>query len=117
MPIEIFRWIGVTVFGAVSLFFILGNPIWTWTARRAGRSYSWAPVFGGLAGAIAIMLAPVGTIRQRLTFAWIPFVLDLTIPLAIYFSLIVVPREFLRPGASGQSGRPLNDKTDEGRGR
>jgi hypothetical protein len=75
------------------------------------------PFIGGLAGAAAILLAPVGTMEQRLAYAWIPIVLDITFPMYLYLLVVVLPRAILRRLASSSPGAAPEDRTNEERSR
>jgi hypothetical protein len=79
------RWIITSLFGLLSLFFLLGNPIAAWLAMKRERSYSVAGFVGGLAGVVSILALPLGTWQTRMSFAWIPLVLDYSYALAAYF--------------------------------
>ncbi len=110
---EILRWVGAALLGALSLIIIVGNPLAARAEVRAGRGYSWIPIIGGMLGASAIMLAPLGTLRQRLYVAWIPFVLDLTIPMVIWALVQTSRKDGFASSRSREQGgaAPDNEET------
>ena len=74
-------WILVSVLGALSLLLIVGNPVAGYLARRRGKNYSFVPFFGGVFGALSLSFCPIQAVRY---FAWIPLILDLSIPMFLY---------------------------------
>ncbi|MEE8472164.1 MAG: hypothetical protein V3S82_03230 [Dehalococcoidia bacterium] len=50
---------------------------WRQWVRGEVDGISPAPIIGGLAGFIGVLVAPIESIATRLAFAWMPLVLDL----------------------------------------
>ncbi|MCE5266481.1 MAG: hypothetical protein LLG00_01155 [Planctomycetaceae bacterium] len=69
------------VFGAISLLFIIGNPVAGVIAKRRGKSYSCAPFLGGIFGSLCLCVCPI---HGAYYFAWIPLILDITFPSFLY---------------------------------
>ncbi len=80
--------IAAALFGACSLFLILGNHIHATISRWRKKSFSFVPFFGGLSGAVAMWIAPIDGLWR---VAWIPLLADVTIPGAI---LVFAPMMF-----------------------
>ena len=76
--VEVMRWIAALALVVVWLYFVADNA-YTFSRHYAdsadGRPYS--PFLGGLAGAVAVLVVPLGTIDERYPFALIPPILDL----------------------------------------
>lgn len=73
------RWVAVVVLGALALALAAVNA---WVVARGGFTRRWigrsvAPVLGGVSGALALVLAPVGDFDERAGMAWLPLVADL----------------------------------------
>jgi len=78
MIINIIRWALAGFAGALFLL-LAGFNFWCWFAqiRKPDAPHvSIVPIFGGIIGCIAILLAPVAVLLHRLYFAWIPLLLD-----------------------------------------
>jgi hypothetical protein len=72
------QWVVASALAGLWLLLALynGQLAWQQFVRRRDDGRGLAPVFGGLFGAGAVMLAPVGTAQDRIVFAWLPVVLD-----------------------------------------
>ena len=73
------RWVAVVVLGALAVALAAINA---WVVARGGFTRRWigrsvAPVLGGLSGALALVLAPVGDLDERAGVVWLPLVADL----------------------------------------
>ncbi|MFP3943429.1 MAG: hypothetical protein ACLFWF_06035 [Alphaproteobacteria bacterium] len=79
-----FRWAAVVMLAALFLVFAAYNGVSAWQrwVRRAPAP-SWAPVAGGAFGLMAVLTLPAGTFAERLWFAWIPLLLDVSIPVTV----------------------------------
>ena len=85
MSFTILVWIAVSLLGLIFLALALFNA-WSMVIQvtRPGQPHvSPAPLVGGVAGMIAVLLLPIGSISQRLLFAPLPLILDLGC--ALYF--------------------------------
>ena len=63
---------------------IASNLITPFVARRAGQSVSMVPLVGGILGAAGMMVLPIAGVRN---YAWLPLLLDISIPLTVVFGL------------------------------
>ena len=75
------RWIATGLLAALSAFVIVGNPLEAWRASREGRNYSSVPFVGGIAGALAVGLCPLGLSAW---WALVPIALDLTFAMFVF---------------------------------
>ena len=74
-------WIVAVGLAALSLLLIVGNPVAGLIAQRRKKNYSFVPFFGGVFGALSLLFCPIHGARY---FAWVPLILDLTIPMFLY---------------------------------
>ena len=74
-------WSVMAVLGTVSVFVLTCNYIGTIRGWQTGRNYSWGPFVGGVFGSLALLVCPDP--RWRI-WAWVPLVLDLSIPAFLY---------------------------------
>jgi len=74
-------WILAALLGAISLLIIVGNPVAGIIALKRKRSYSSLPFLGGIFGVSSLLFCPIHGARY---FAWVPLILDLTIPGFLY---------------------------------
>jgi hypothetical protein len=57
--------------------------------RHEGGGVSLTPVVGTIAGFLAILLAPVGTIRERVVWFWVPLASEVAVLLVVYAALVI----------------------------
>lgn len=71
-------WVIVAVLGGVWAFFALdnGQTAWRQIVRAECDARSFSPWLGGVLGAVAVAVAPVGELGDRLPWAVVPVVLD-----------------------------------------
>lgn len=75
------RWAAVIFLAALFVIFAAYNGISAWERIvRQRPCWSWAPIFGGLFGVMAVLAFPVGALTERLSYAWLPLLLDISIP-------------------------------------
>ena len=79
-------WILTSVLGLISVFIIGLNWALGLHASIRKASYSWVPFVGGLAGCLCLLVCPI---PRAAFFAWIPLVLDLSIPGFLYALLVM----------------------------
>ena len=70
------RWIMATFLFLLFGLLAIVNAIYWWRSVK-DCSGSVAPIFGGLFGALGLLLMPVGTLSDRFLWCWVPLVLDL----------------------------------------
>ena len=80
------------VLAAMYVLLAIVVPIGAFVANRAlvlrneDRHVSATPIVGSIAGTLAVLLAPIGTIRERAVWAWVPITLEVT----VYVVLVVL---------------------------
>jgi hypothetical protein len=75
------RWAAVIVLAALFCVFAAYNGLAAWQRYVLREpAPSWAPIAGGVFGLMAVLAFPAGTIDQRLWFAWLPLLLDISVP-------------------------------------
>ncbi len=74
-------WAWTILFGAMSLFLIVGNPVAGIIARMHNKHYSFVPLLGGIFGVLCLLVCPI---RRAHYFAWVPLILDYTFPAFLY---------------------------------
>lgn len=80
MTLEMWRWAGAGLLAGLVVLLVISQPIAAMRLHKASpeRSRSLIPFTRGLIGVGAVSLAPVDTLFQRLTWAWIPLLMDIT---------------------------------------
>ena len=81
------RWILAGACGVVFLFFAGVNAIYLWmnVSSRGEGGPSLGPIFGGLFGALGVMILPVGDLPHRLPYGLIPLIADVgCLPYLLY---------------------------------
>lgn len=102
-------WIITGLLALLSVLIVVGNPLAGFSAWRRGKSYSFVPLIGGLSGFIACWTCPWTPVRS---WSWVPLILDLSIPMAIYVFLIYMPWKYLeevRLHDSAANNSPTHD--------
>jgi hypothetical protein len=79
-------WILTSVLGVLSLFLIVANYIGGFVARVSKANFSSIPFLGGIFGLLALLTCPIERVHR---FAWIPLIVDLSIPGFMYAVLIL----------------------------
>ncbi|TWT65168.1 hypothetical protein Pla123a_49250 [Posidoniimonas polymericola] len=77
-------WTLTGLLAAFSVLIVVGNPVAGICAERDGRTYSFVPFVGGIAGAAAILICPLGLSPWWLL---VPLVADVTFPMFFYVLL------------------------------
>ena len=86
--IEIIRWLIAGLAAAVWLGFIFINALLVLRNRMDDFSSSLVYHLGVLAGIVAVVVAPIGSIMQRAPFAFLSLVPEVVYPLDILFGLL-----------------------------
>ena len=95
----IVQWIlfvGFSVIFCIGAFFN-GSVAWRQFIMKEPDGPSFAPLLPGIVGVVAILAAPFGELSDRLSYLWIPLVVDFgSIP---YFLIVVfyMIKEWRRP--------------------
>lgn len=108
-PVRVLLAVLATVTTVAGLFFVLGVPILALLANRdrvlrgEDRHVSGLPVVGSLLGFLAVVVAPIGTLRERLAWAWVPLAVEATVfGLCLVFWNLSGLREAQRRGTKRQ---------------
>lgn len=80
MTLEMWRWARAGLLAGLVVLLVIIQPIAAMCPHMASpdRSRSLIPFTRGLIGVGAVSLAPVDTLFQRLTWAWISWLMDIT---------------------------------------
>ena len=79
---EASSWWGITfLLGVIAVVIIVCNLMGYLQAIRTGRGYSFVSFVGGVAGAGVCLCCPMSDVWH---WAWVPLLLDITIPLCVY---------------------------------
>ncbi len=76
---EIVQWIIAGLCGLVFTFYAIVNAwclisrLWLPCKEHIPAAY----ITGGLCGFMALLLVPIGTVSERMHYAWVPMVLDI----------------------------------------
>lgn len=77
-------WIAAVILTAIFFVFAAYNAWSAWGRLAVNEpAPSPAPIFGGLCGLGAVLSLPLGTVPERLAFAWIPLLLDVSVPITV----------------------------------
>lgn len=77
--------------------------------RNEDRNVSGTPLVGSIAGTLAVLLAPIGTFRDRVVWAWVPLALEV----ALYGLLLALwSATGLRARAERQRGERRKGRDD-----
>ena len=86
---EVMRWVLSAVLGAAALYLIVGFPILIFVdcrrivRRNEDRGVSGVWGVGSVVGVLAIVAAPVLTVRERLAWAWVPIAVEVVVVVCV----------------------------------
>lgn len=92
------QWVGASLLAAFFLLLSTFN-LWCWflQAKRPDRGHvSVAPLLGGVAGALALLITPLGTLEERAVWIWIPLVADVGCVPVVLLAIVVLPVQWFR---------------------
>lgn len=94
-----FRWVIAGLLATACCLIVIGNAVAIVRFRRSGRRMSSVPLVGGIAGALAAVIAPLPALRPWL---WVPLVVDVGCVPMLLASLIGSVRRAKRAGRTDE---------------